>query len=144
MSFNPNNEFREDEDLEVDFGPRDSRRDKSSDDNSPNITQNTQKKKEKTRKTLIAENRAILSLIATPNDAGLGWLEQKDSCVFTCFLCSSVIETFSKICDHMENAHPLDEATLEASKEHPFVAIHQCIACPKRFKKRSHLKVFLI
>ena len=43
----------------------------------------------------------------------------------------------------MENVHPLDEAILEASKEDPFVAIHQCIACPKRFKKRSHLKVFL-
>ena len=43
----------------------------------------------------------------------------------------------------MENVHPLDDATLEASKEDPFVATHQCIACPKRFKKRGHLKVFL-
>ena len=133
--------IRDDEDLEVDFGPNEGKKDKSLDENNSNITQNTEKKKEKSRKTLIAENRAILSLIATPNEDGLGWLEQKENCVFTCFLCSSIVETFSKICDHMENVHPLDEDTLEAAKEDPFVAIHQCIACPKRFKKRSHLKV---
>ena len=132
---------RDDEDLEADFGPNDIVKDQPANENAQNDTQSHVTRKVKTRKTLIAQNRAILSLIETPNEQGLNWLEQKDACVFTCFLCSTSVETFTKICDHMENVHPLDEDTLEAAKEDFLVAIHQCIACPKRFKKRNHLKV---
>ena len=132
--------LRADEDLGIDFGPNERGTDNPENEDAA-IRPETETKKEKTRKTIIAENRAILSIIDTPNDDGIGWLDQKDGCVFTCVLCSSVVETFSNVCDHMQNVHPLDQATLEAAKEDPLVATNQCIACPKKFKKRSHLKV---
>ena len=44
---------------------------------------------------MIAENRAILSLIQQPNEDGKNWLEQEESCIFTCLQCETSIATFS-------------------------------------------------
>ena len=112
------------------------------DDCTPIIGQaGVENKKEKTRKKLIADNRAILSLMEQPDENGKCWLDQPEACIFTCFLCTSVVETFAKICDHMENIHPMDpEKHTGALGESPCAA-YQCIACPKRFKKKNHLKV---
>ena len=98
-------------------------------------------KKEKTRRKMMAENRAILALIEDPNEAGICWLEQPDACSFTCFLCSQTVSTFSCICDHMDTNHPLDPSIVDTSPKDFSPAIHQCIACTKRFKKKNHLKV---
>ena len=113
------------------------------DENTSVVSQaGIENKKEKTRKKLIADNRAILSLMEQPDENGKCWLDQPEACIFTCFLCTSVVETFTKICDHMENTHPLDpEKNSDILGESPS-AIHQCIACPKRFKKKNHLKVY--
>ena len=101
-------------------------------------------KREKTRRKMMAENRAILALIEEPNEAGKSWSEQSDACIFTCFLCSSIVETFSRICDHMDNVHPLDPSMYETATEESPPAAYQCIACPKRFKKKTHLKVNIL
>ena len=134
--------FRVDEDLGMDFGPNEENIDKTMDECPTGVLENNgETKKEKTRRKMIADNRAILSLLEQPNEDGKCWLEQPEACIFTCFLCSSVVETFTKICDHMENKHPLDPEMYTGAMGESSVAGHQCIACPKRFKKKNHLKV---
>ena len=128
----------------MDFGPNEGNIHKTVDEGTLDVAEGgIETKKEKTRRKMIAENRAILSLMEQPNEDGKCWLEQPDSCIFTCFLCSSVVATFPNIYNHMENAHPLDSAMCEVGTEESPVATIQCIGCPKRFKKKNHLKVML-
>ena len=131
-----------DEDLGMDFGPNEENIDKTVGECESVISDGgIETKKEKTRRKMIADNKAILSLMEQPNEDGKCWLEQPEACIFTCFLCTSVVETFTKICDHMENAHPLDLGMFPGAMADSPTAGNQCIACPKRFKKKSHLKV---
>lgn len=133
--------FRIDEDLGMDFGPDDAM-ENTIEEAGPDVSEGgIEMKREKTRRKMMAENRAILSLIEEPNEAGKCWSEQPDGCIFTCFLCSAIVDTFSRICDHMDNIHPLDPAMYEGATEESPPAVYQCIACPKRFKKKTHLKV---
>ena len=126
----------------MDFGPNEETSDNFVDDDTLNVAENgAETKKEKTRRKMIAENRAILALIEQSNEEGKCWLEQVEACAFTCFLCTSTVETFSRICDHMDNSHPLESVPYEDSVEESHPAVYQCIACPKRFKKKNHLKV---
>ena len=126
----------------VDFGPVEEATSKNpNDDALETIEAGIETKKEKTRKKMIAENRAILSLIQQPNEDGKNWLEQEESCIFTCLQCEKSIATFSRICDHMNNSHPLNPALNENKDIESPLAVNQCIACPKRFKKKTHLKV---
>ena len=127
----------------MDFGPNEDNIDKTVMDECASVTSEggVETKKEKTRRKMIADNRAILSLMEQPNEEGKGWLEQPEACIFTCFLCTSVVETFTKICDHMENAHPLNPGMYGGATGDFPAAGNQCIACPKRFKKINHLKV---
>ena len=126
----------------VDFGPVEEATSKNpNDDALETIEAGIETKKEKTRKKMIAENRAILSLIQQPNEDGKNWLEQEEGCNFTCLQCETSIATFSRICDHMNNSHPLNPALNENKDIESPLAVNQCIACPKRFKKKTHLKV---
>ena len=126
----------------VDFGPVEEATGKDpNDDALETIEAGIETKKEKTRKKMIAENRAILSLIQQPNEDGKNWLEQEESCMFICLQCGASIATFSRISDHMNNSHSLNAAVNENKDIESPLAINQCIACPKRFKKKTHLKV---
>ena len=134
---------RIDEDLGMDFGP-DTSSSINVDDGVDKTEGSLEMKRDKTRRKMIAENRAILALIEEPNEEGKCWADQQDACSFICFLCNETVESFRNICDHMDNTHPLDSFMDEGAREESPAAVHQCIACPKRFKKKTHLKVTLL